>query len=273
MPAPDDPLDRLVAAVLASPKYRRVAPDLVRDVAVRELAKRRAWKDALKATKAALHQATGAYAATRDRYDRWLADLAAARARGDAAFRDACREIMAHHASTRERLPVLGEFYATALAGLPPPRRVVDVACGLDPLALPWLPLAPDAEYVAYDVDGDLIAFVDAFLALVPVRGRAEVRDVVRHPPADEADLALVLKALPCLDQLDPAAGARLLDTLAARFVLVSFPVRSLGGREKGMAATYEARFAALVADRGWSVRRHRFATELAFLVDKGVGA
>jgi 16S rRNA (guanine(1405)-N(7))-methyltransferase len=67
-------------------------------------------------------------------------------------------------------------------------------------------------------------------------------------------------------------AGARLLDTLAARFVLVSFPVRSLGGREKGMAATYEARFATLVAGRGWSVRRYRFATELAFLVDKGGG-
>ncbi|HEX5501143.1 MAG TPA: hypothetical protein VFW96_00890, partial [Thermomicrobiales bacterium] len=132
--------------------------------------------------------------------------------------------------------------------------------------------LAPDAEYVAYDVDGELIAFLDAFLPLVPVRGRAEVRDVVRHPLTDEADLALVLKALPCLDQLDPAAGARLLDTIAARALLVSFPVRSLGGREKGMAATYEARFAALVAGRGWSVRRFRFATELAFLVEKEPG-
>jgi 16S rRNA (guanine(1405)-N(7))-methyltransferase len=266
--ADDARLDELVAAVLAGANYRGLAPEVVRGVAARELAKGRRGREALKATRGALHQVAGAYFDRRPDYAAWLDDLRAAV--GDrAALRRACARIMAHHASTRERLPLLDEFYATTLAAIPPPRRVLDVACGLGPLAIPWLPPAEGATYLAYDIYADLAGFLDAALPLLGVAGRAEARDVLQRPPAERADLALVLKAIPCLEQLDPAAGARLLAGLDADHVLVSFPVRSLGGRRKGMVANYEARFGALVAGRGWTVRRFQFATELAFLVSK----
>ncbi len=215
----------------------------------------------------------GAYLEGEPRYDRWLADLAAAYATGDpAAIRRACAATMRHHASTRERLPILGEFYGAIFRRLPPIRRVLDVACGLNPLALPWLPLAAAAEYVACDVDGAMVAFLNDFFALTPANGRAEVRDIVADPPRESADLALALKAIPCLEQLDKAAGARLLDALDAPYLLVSFPARSLGGRQRGMTANYGAHFAELIAGRGWAVEEFAFASELAFLVTTGRG-
>jgi 16S rRNA (guanine(1405)-N(7))-methyltransferase len=106
-------------------------------------------------------------------------------------------------------------------------------------------------------------------MALAGINGRAEARDVIQDCPGQPADLALALKAIPCLEQIDKSAGARLLDSLNAKYLLVSFPVQSLGGRSKGMAVNYEARFQELVAGRGWSIRRFAFATELAFLVVK----
>ena len=46
----------IVAAVLKSPKYRRVAPELVARIAESELGKRSGEREALKAVKNKLHQ-------------------------------------------------------------------------------------------------------------------------------------------------------------------------------------------------------------------------
>jgi 16S rRNA (guanine(1405)-N(7))-methyltransferase len=261
-------LEELVAAVLASPKYRQLAPDLVRRVGARELAKRRTRREALDATRRKLHQVGSAYLAARMPYGRWLEELRAARDTGDPdALRRACAAVMAHHASTRERLPLLDRFYRETLLEIAPIHSVLDVACGLHPLAIPWMPLAPGAVYHAWEIYADLVAFLNHAFPLLEVEGRAELRDALSAAPAPPAELALLLKSLPCLEQLDPDAAHRLLDVLPAPHLLVSFPSRTLGGRRKGMAATYDAHFAALAAGRPWRVRRFDFPGEQVFRV------
>jgi len=278
-----DPLNQLVAAIQASAHYRSVAEPLIRRLGARELANRRSLKEAIKATKNKLHQVAGAYL-DEPRYDAWLIELRAAYAEGEEAAaqerrRAALRRVMARHASTRERLPILDQVYAETLAGIGPIRSVLDIACGLNPLALSWLPLAEDAEYVACDIYGDMMAFLGGYFALEAAHGRpglrglAETRDVIAAPPERHADLALILKAIPCLEQIDKSAGERLLRATRADHLLVSFPAHSLGGRQKGMLGAYEARFHDLMAQTGIGVRatitRHQFATELAFLISR----
>jgi 16S rRNA (guanine(1405)-N(7))-methyltransferase len=275
-PDSGDPLARLVAAVRAGPRYRQVAEELVRDIGARELGKARTLKEAVKATRNKLHQVGGVYLDTAMPYATWLDDLRAAAATGDAAVkRAACARVMAHHASTRERLPILDRFYAETLAPLGPIRSVLDLACGLNPLALPWLPLAPGAEYYACDIYADLVGFVGDCLALplgpggTGVRGRAEVRDLAAAPPTQRAELALLLKVVPCLDQVDRGAARRLIDALRVDHVLITFPLHGLGGRGKGMSDHYEARFGTLFADMAWIVRRFELPGERAFLLSR----
>lgn len=266
-------LEQLVESVRRSPKYRSVSADLVRRVGAEELGKRRNLKAATKATKDRLHQVAGAYLERRLDYDALSAALRQAASAGDRGeLRRICGQAMARHTSSRERLPILAEFYATTLGPLAPVRSILDVACGLNPLALPWMPVAADVEFHACDIYHNMMAFVHEFLGLLGIRGRAEVRDVVAACPQERVDVALVLKTIPCLEQLDRAAGQRLLDGLRARHVVASFPVRSLGGARKGMVANYEAHLRQLVADRGWAVERFEFATELAFVIHKSGG-
>jgi 16S rRNA (guanine(1405)-N(7))-methyltransferase len=281
-------LDELVAQVRAAAKYRDISPTLIRAVGARELHARRSLKQAVKATKNKLHQVAGAYLGERPDYAAWLAEL---RAAPDArrptpddgkvlaspssvlrrpSFTSACRRIMAHHASTRERLPILDRFYVETLAGLSPIRSVLDVACGLNPLALPWMPLAPDARYLACDIYSDMVDFLNQFFAIAALPGEAFVHDLAAGPPDTPVDLALALKIIPPLEQLDRRAGARLLRGLNARHILVSFPAQSLGGRGKGMVTNYERHFYELIDGTGWQARRFEFPTELAFLVDTG---
>ncbi|HJZ48355.1 MAG TPA: 16S rRNA methyltransferase [Roseiflexaceae bacterium] len=273
-PAPHD-IAELIQAVQASQKYAAIGEEVIESIGRRELATRRNLKEAIKATKNKLHQIAGAYIETRLPYDEWLALLAnvptfeRSNVRTLPALKQACVEIMRHHASTRERLPILESFYTTTLGSLGPLRSVLDLACGLNPLALPWMPLAPDARYYACDIYADMMAFLNGFFALAGVRGQARVCDLVAHRPAEQVDLALVLKALPPLDQQARNAGRDLLRALNARHILVSFPVHSLGGRGKGMTENYELRFRALADAEEWSVERFVFPTELAFLVTK----
>ena len=276
----------------SSSKYAAISEAMIRSIGLRELAVRRNLKEAIKATKNKLHQVAGAYLDARLPYDEWLALLGSVgdgrrttddgrRGTSDeslsnsvlgtqsSALTQVCLEIMRHHASTRERLPILESFYTTTLASLGPVRSVLDLACGLNPLALPWMPLAPDASYYACDIYADMIAFLNGFFAHAGIRGQARVCDLAAGAPGDQVDLALVLKALPPLDQQAKHAGRDLLRALNARHILVSFPAHSLGGRGKGMAENYEQRFRALADAEGWSIERFVFPTELAFLVRK----
>lgn len=273
-------VDALVREIQESAKYRHVCPDLIRRLGTRELANRHNLKEAVKETKNTLHQIAGAFLDPKMRYDAWLQQLQQAAASNPPPdtqhpipLLPPLLEIMTNHASTRERLPLLDTFYAQTLEAIAPVRSVLDLCCGLNPLALPWMPLAPDATYHACDLYGDMMAFLNSFFGLAGINGVAEVCDVVHAPPTPPVHLALLLKALPPLEQTDKHAALRLLHALNAEHILVSFPTRTLGGRNKQMSDHYEARFRALLAEepesRHWQLQRFSFANELCFLVSK----
>ncbi len=266
MPMKDNQqLDALVTAVTAAAKYRHISPDLIRRVGERELAARPNLKTAVKAAKNKLHQIGGAYFEAKLDYAAMLQQLKSAADSPD-SFRQTCHDLMRRHASTRERLPILADFY-TILADLPDIRVVMDIACGLNPLTSPWFPFAQPVEYIAYDIYADMIAFIGAYLQLAGMNGRASVRDVISRPPTEPADLILILKTLPVLEQAEKGAASRLLDALNGRYLLITFPAQSLGGRGKGMVQTYESQFYAWADGRNWQIERFEFSTELAFLV------
>jgi 16S rRNA (guanine(1405)-N(7))-methyltransferase len=259
-------LEQLTEQVRQGAKYREIAPELVRRIGAQELAKRRSLKEAVKATKNKLHQIGGAYQPGRINYEEGLR-LLREMAVSSPHFRAICHSIMQAHASTRERLLILDHFYTTTLASLPPIHTVLDLACGLNPLVYPWLPLPPNVQFTAVDIYSDMLTFIQHFFELAGVNGRTQQRDIIGNPPTEPYDLILLLKTLPCLEQVDKSAAADLIEALNGRFLLISYPAQSLGGRGKGMVENYTQQFERLADGRHWQVQRFEFATELAFLV------
>ena len=253
---------------MGSANYKHVSPDLVHAIAVQELGKRRTLKEAIKATKNKLHQVGGAYLDGREEYTAWLRALDTAIQGGNQeVLRATCKRVMSHHASTRERLPILDGFYTTLLAELGPVHSILDLACGLNPLTQPWLP--PIEQYYAYDIYQHVMDFLQEWLHLLPLDGHARVWNLVESCPPQQVDVALVLKVIPCLEQVEKRAGFRLLRSINAKHMIVSFPLQSLGGKSKGMATFYEEHFMQLVASETWHIRKVVFATELVFVVTK----
>jgi 16S rRNA (guanine(1405)-N(7))-methyltransferase len=260
-------LDQIVGDVLNSKPYRHVEPALVRSIARTEIEKRRSQKETVKAVKNKLHQVGGVYLDKTMPYTAWLDGLRATCDLDDDQFHTTLRVLMGHHASTRERLPDLDTFYRTCLQELPPATSVLDVACGLNPLAIPWMGLAENARYIAIDIYHDMMEFIAGTMTLCAVNGEAITGDVITACPNQPVDLALVLKTIPCLEQLDKSAGERLLSLIQAEVMLVSFPLRSLGGRNVGMAINYERRFLDIADRKKWKTERFIFKNEMVFRV------
>jgi 16S rRNA (guanine(1405)-N(7))-methyltransferase len=269
MAEPGPPIERLVRTVQESAKYRHVCPDLIRRLGERELSKRRSLKEAVKETKNTLHQVAGAYLERTPRYDRWITDLR--QAPDGAARKEVGRAILAEHASTCERLPYLEAFYQTALAEIGPVRSVLDIACGLNPLTVSWMPAAPAGaiRYYAHDIYADMMTFLNNFFGVLEIEGEAHMTDVAVAAPQDEADIALILKFLPVLEQTERGTAQRWLRSLRTRYLLVSFPTRSLGGHGRGRTEHYEGWFRELLQAETWTAQRYQFPNELCFLIER----
>jgi 16S rRNA (guanine(1405)-N(7))-methyltransferase len=241
----------------------------VRRIAAQEWARRRALKPAVKATKAKLHQVWGAYEAPVD-YARELDALRAAYAgEGVEGVRSACRRLLGLHASTRERLPILEGFYTRIYARTGKPRALLDLACGLNPLSVPWMDLPSGTSYHAYDIDGERTVFLGRVIELMGFSGGARLQDVLVDPPTGGADVALLLKSVPCLEQQQRGGTLALLDALDVAHVVVSYPVHTLGRRRVGMPEHYARAFDDMLAARSWGVARLDFRSELVYVVDK----
>jgi 16S rRNA (guanine(1405)-N(7))-methyltransferase len=256
----------VVERVRRSSRYRDVDLELVERIAAEELLRARGADDAVKRVKRRLHQVVGAFRG--DPHGSipagaWTGDLA------DAGLRAACVAAMRTHASTRERIAHLDAFYPPIWAVTGVPNRLVDLGCGLNPLALPWMGLERDAVYVAIDADERPLATVRDFLGLVEQPHEVRVADLVTSQAQGPADVALMLKLVTTLDRQDSDAAPRLLRGLDARHAVVSFTTLTLGGRRTGMERTYRERLARLVSEAGRVrlVAEASVANELVFVL------
>src|SRR5688500_7585732 len=153
----------IVARVRQSSRYRDVDPALLARLVNEELPRARNSEDAVKRVKRRLHQAIGAFRGER-RADAlgpiraaWNGDMA------EPAFRAECAEVLRTHASARERLAHLDALYSGIWDRTGVPARVLDIGCGLNPLALPWMGIG-EASYLATDVDKRPLETVRGFL-------------------------------------------------------------------------------------------------------------
>lgn len=262
--------DDVVADLLASRKYGSLCSSALSRVAVDAVARSRTSREAAKAAKRKLHQVFGAYWVGRgmDRASGLLENFPCDP--GESVGATKCREILACHASTTERLSIMEAMYRDLFGAVPmPPRRVVDLCCGLNPFSIPWMPLPPSFGYRAVDVDSRLVGILNGYLGRFAGECVAEVGDLVENPPEVEADLVLLLKSIPCLEQQREGAVMKVLSRIRASAVAVSFPTRSLGGRAKGMRENYEREWLPRFEAMGYAARRFAYPGETLYVLTR----
>lgn len=258
---------QIVEQLKRSAKYARVCEAALRRVAAWAMERAENPADAVKRAKRKLHQVCGAFCDQRD-----LGQIAAmvgtvTAEMDEAAVREVCAEAMDLQESTRERLGVLGELYGRVFQITGQPRSLCDVGCGLNPLAWPWMGLSREARYVAMDIDCGLVGVVGEFFRRRGICGEARAQDVLVERPEERFDVVLMMKLLAGLEQQRPGSGFELLREMRFGWAVVSYPTRSLGGRNVGMESSYGEAMRGFLGETGWAAEEFVAGTELIFVI------
>ena len=266
----ETPIETIIQKVQAHRKYHSINKDLVRRLTEDALNKGISGKSVVKAVRKKLHQVGGAYLNQNPDYSQLINTLSTLPRNIHAGdIKHFCTMAMSAHASSAERLPILETFFKTCLQSIAPIDSVLDLACGLNPLAVPWMPLSVNCSYTACDIYEDMLDLIHAFLTHLEIYNHIFSCDLAVCTPQKHVQVALLLKSIPCLEQLDKSISRRLLETLNTDHILVSFPVRSLGGKSKGMPDFYRQHFFEIIAGNCWDIQEFTFSTEMAFLISK----
>ncbi len=247
---PPDEAERVIRETLSrSPACREAA---ARSSDPDRLARTRAFRDAASSAREKIYYSLRRYRRDNEGAEADMAALAGlARDAPPPEREEAGRKVIMGHASTRERIENARAFYGQLFTLADGPRTIIDVGCGVQPLAFPFEGAGAGAAvelYAALDRDPGAVRAVEAHARSFEAgRVRALEWDIADGwaPVAGAAgvetfDLALLLKLVPVVKRREP----HLLETLArvpARRMLVTGSAmsmtkrRSVRRRERGV--------------------------------------
>lgn len=217
--------ESLFEKLSSNKKYSDVCPDTIRRVIAECDGRYKKAKDMEKAVREKLHGITSAFNELDGDDRRAAAELDI---NDDAALTD----ILKRHASTRERLPLsaMDALYAKIFEVTGKPNRILDLACGLNPV---YLLHRFDCDVVGVDISKSCVS-------LIPdgVWGDLLCENAI---PQERFHIALLFKILPLLERQKSGSAMNVMNRIDAEYLVVSFPTRTLGGRNVGMEDNYTA--------------------------------
>jgi 16S rRNA (guanine(1405)-N(7))-methyltransferase len=263
-------LARLTTEIQASRKYRGLAlpAETLRGLLQQELVKGRTGSAALQAVREKLHNIVAPYLGDPD-YPAAAIMLEQAVCNGDSdSVKAACQNIMAAHASTKERIPWLDTFYPQLWSITGTPGSVLDLACGLHPFGLPWMGLPQETQYHAFDLHTPRIESINHFLRLLGHEPLAVVQDILVNPPQLQADVALFFKEAHRFEQRQRGCNRPFFEALNVRWLLVSLPAADLSGHHS-LVDRQRNLMDSILAGLDWPVQELLIGNELVFCIRK----
>jgi 16S rRNA (guanine(1405)-N(7))-methyltransferase len=257
----------IVEKIKNSKKYKTVYIKTIQRI-VADCFARFGEKRAEKEAKNLLHQVWGAFYETRPDFDKIYTKLDL-EIKSKNNLRNIILPILKLQSSVEERITILEQFYKKIFEITGMPNSIIDQACAINPLTIPWINLPSTTIYKAYDIDSEEIEFLNSVFQLLEIKNaKAELKDTLSDE-FEYADVVFMLKLLPCLEHQKKNCSLDILKKQKCKFLVVSFPIKSIGGKEKGMYEFYGNNFRNMVMSENWEIRELVFETELVFVIKK----
>lgn len=223
----------LVAKILSSKKYKDYPEKTVRRI-VEDMYFKYSEKKLEKQVKNKLHQISGSF----DESGKIFKHLDFA----GALSSNLIRSVLETHSSTRERMPFLEEFYSDLFKVTGNLISVLDIGCGLNPLAL-LVVHSSIATYTGVEINGTLVKINNFVLQKAQKKNRF---NILHNNVFDSSilkpryDLVLLFKMMQVLDLIENNGGEKVIGSLDSRYFALSFPILSLSGKQVGMKNFYQ---------------------------------
>jgi len=259
-------IDKLINKVLLSKKYKTLYRPTVQRI-VEDTISRYSENQVEKAAKRKLHQIWGAYF-VRPNFNKLLTRIDDDLKKGVDA-KEILLSILRLQTSTNERVTILNDFYPQIFSITGYPKTITEPACGLNALTYFWV--NSNIQYIGFDVDQEIIDFINSVFKLFGVhqRARVELGDVLADDFSRTSYMVLLLKVLPLLEHQKRGCSIEVLRKMQGKHIVVSFPIRSISGKERGMIDFYSKQFIDMVKTEPWKIEKLVFETELVFCIKK----
>lgn len=261
-------IEEIVEKIRFSSKYKDINEKTILEIINIELPKHKNEKSLVKAIKNKLHQIYGAFLNRRDIEDAQKLLLVLKREKEN--IKEIINKILQLHQSTRERIEVYEEIYREIFRVTGKPNSILDLACGLNPFSIPFMNIQGPILYYAYDIDSKLIEVINEFLGILGYPRLAKRKDILFEDIEDQADICFILKFLPIAERIKRGFSLRLLSKLNSKFIIVSFPLKSISGREKGMLENYSRIFEPVFKERYKILEKFILGNEMFYILLKG---
>ncbi len=260
----------LIEKIQTSRKYQHLGlpEEILRDLLEGEMARYGKPAQALKSARAKLHNIMAPYLGDLD-YDKAEKDLRTAFDSGSSQMvKETCASFLRQHDSTRERLDYLQEFYEGIFSVCGQPESLLDLACGLNPFALPWMNLPKTSRFYTYDIHPARIKLINEFFELSGREALGEVRDVLVRPPEIKADAIFLFKEAHRMEKRRKGCSRTLWAALKFKYLFVSLPNRSLDGR-RDLRERMRALITAGMDGKNWEQGELEFPGETVYWMRK----
>ena len=229
----DKLIQSLKDSVINTKKYRHVGlnPATIEDLIRQEAPLHPSHKAILKAVKRKLHNIVAPYLGEPD-YAALTEELMQIKTGGPDAqpLKAFCLKALSQHASTAERIPFMADFYRQFFQAAGKPQVILDLACGLHPLAFPWMDLSTSVRYHAFDIIQPRVDFINTFFNKIGLAPLAENRDILVDPPDYPADLGIFFKEAHRFEKRLPGCNRAFWKALNVEKLAVSLPSTDLSG-------------------------------------------
>jgi len=258
--------NEITGIIAQSRKYAGVDRAVIERLSTDAAAKFTREKDAVKAVKKDLHLIHGAFI-RESSHAKAEALLEAYPKDGDILCdRHFAVQLMALHASTKERLSEAEEIYESISRYITPEDCIADIGCGFNPFALPFF-TCPPRGYLAYDIDSAAVKALNAFFVKTGRPYTASMCDAAARTPRERCGALFMFKLFPLLERQKKGRAFELISEMASKLSIVSFPLKSASGKEKGMEAHYSALFESGLPPGFEIIDRTAFSNEMFYVV------
>jgi 16S rRNA (guanine(1405)-N(7))-methyltransferase len=261
----------ITSRILSSRKYKGLdlPEETILDLIDQNLPHDKKARDVEKLVRQKLHNIIAPYLETLD-YAAARIELNEIAIGDNEAIEKFCIRVLEKHASTRERLPILVDFYKRMFEKTGIPSSILDLACGLNPFALHFMNLPVSTSYRAYDLHQPRIQLINDLFLIMGRPPHAEKRDILVNPPQEKADVAFFFKEAHRFEQRQRGCNRAFWESLNVRYLLVSLPSANLTG-SRSMIDGQRILVERTIKGLPWTVQELVFETEIVFCIDKGI--
>lgn len=229
-------LNSIYENIINSKKYNAICDELIYRICQETYAKYKKEKDIIKSVRTQLHAIYGAFFT--DKCINQAASLLS-EYQPNMVIEQLAQNLLNLHISSQERFDCIEEFYDYIFSITGFPSSITDIGCAFNPFSIPFMKIPSLKEYYALDIDKRLPDILNSFLKILNLPELASTIDIISTTPQNYSDVTFLFKILPVIEHQKKGKTIDILKQNNSEYIVITFPTKSLSGKNKGMENHY----------------------------------